>query len=45
MDHGISKVTARIEKPSALTFAKGAAVEVTRMKEQFEISPEALGIV
>ncbi|KAF8428108.1 Dihydroneopterin aldolase-domain-containing protein [Tirmania nivea] len=45
VDHGISKVTVRIEKPSALTFAKGAAVEITRMKEQFEISPEALGIV
>lgn len=45
VDHGVSKVTARIEKPSALTFAKGAAVEITRTKEQFEISPEALGIV
>ena len=45
MDHGVSKVTARIEKPSALTFAKGAAVEVTRMKEQYEINPEVLGIV
>ena len=45
VDYGISKVTARIEKPSALTFAKGAAVEITRLREQLEINPEALGIV
>lgn len=45
VDHGVSKVTARIEKPSALTFAQGAAVEITRTKEQLEIKPEALGIV
>lgn len=34
---GIEKVTVRCEKPSALTFAKAAGVEVTREKAFFEV--------
>lgn len=33
---GIEKVTVRAEKPSAITFADAAGVEVTRTKEYFE---------
>lgn len=38
---GVWKVTVRAEKPSALTFADAAGVEVTRTKEYFE-EPEAI---
>lgn len=33
---GVEKVTVRAEKPSAITFADAAGVEVTRTKEYFE---------
>lgn len=33
---GVSKVTVRAEKPSALTFADAAGVEVTRTKQYFD---------
>ncbi|VVT47137.1 uncharacterized protein SAPINGB_P001561 [Magnusiomyces paraingens] len=33
---GVAKVTVRAEKPSALTFADAAGVEVTRTKEYFD---------
>lgn len=35
-DCGVDKVTVRAEKPSALTFAKAAGVEITRHKSFFE---------
>lgn len=33
---GVEKVTVRVEKPSAMTFADAAGVEITRSKEYFE---------
>ena len=44
-EHGISKITTRVEKPSALTFAKGAAVEITRRRDYFSGSRTPLGLV
>ncbi|KAF8472824.1 Dihydroneopterin aldolase-domain-containing protein [Kalaharituber pfeilii] len=35
VEYGVNKITVRVEKPSALTFARGAAVEITRRKEFF----------
>lgn len=37
LDCGIEKVTVRAEKPSALTFAKAAGVEVTRERSFFAV--------
>jgi dihydroneopterin aldolase/2-amino-4-hydroxy-6-hydroxymethyldihydropteridine diphosphokinase/dihydropteroate synthase len=40
---GVSKVTVRAEKPSALTFAKAAGVEITRERSFFELEQVASG--
>lgn len=39
---GVAKVTVRAEKPSALTFADAAGVEVTRTKEYFDEEVEGV---
>lgn len=40
---GVPKVTVRAEKPSALTFAKTAGVEITRERSFFELEEHAEG--
>ncbi|KAL7275892.1 trifunctional dihydropteroate synthetase [Rhizina undulata] len=41
---GISKITVRAEKPSALTFAASALVEITRERSFFEIEESAAAV-
>ncbi|PWW76807.1 Dihydropteroate synthase [Tuber magnatum] len=41
---GISKITVRVEKPSALTFAEGPGVEITRERSFFALEEAAMGV-
>lgn len=41
---GISKITVRAEKPSALTFAEGPGVEITRERSFFVLEETAAGV-
>ncbi|RPA94719.1 Dihydropteroate synthase [Choiromyces venosus 120613-1] len=41
---GISKITVRAEKPSALTFAEGPGVEITRERSFFALEEAAAGV-
>lgn len=41
-NHGVEKVTVRAEKPSAITFADAAGVEITRTRDYFEGEPVSI---